>query len=55
MTDKEPRTALEDQIVDNLRRAFRQRAEEALPDRFQSLLQQLRDQEEDQRQGHVQT
>lgn len=38
--------ALEDQIADNLRRAFSERAEEKVPDRFLDLLRQLRDQED---------
>ncbi len=39
-------TALEEQITENLRRAFRQRAEEKVPDRFTDLLRQLRAQDE---------
>ncbi|PWE28004.1 NepR family anti-sigma factor [Pararhodobacter marinus] len=37
--------ALEDQIAENLRRAFSERAEEKVPDRFMDLLQQLREQD----------
>ncbi len=39
------RTALQDEITDNLRRAFAQRAEEDLPDKFRDLLARLREQE----------
>jgi hypothetical protein len=42
----EEKDELEEQITENLRRAFRQRADEAIPDRFQKLLRQLKDQEE---------
>jgi hypothetical protein len=38
--------ALEDQIADNLRRAFQERATEKVPDRFLDLLKQLRAQDE---------
>ncbi|MCB1391100.1 MAG: hypothetical protein KDK12_18450 [Rhodobacteraceae bacterium] len=38
--------ALEDQIAENLRRAFNERASEKVPDRFLDLLRQLRSQDE---------
>ncbi|MCW1934481.1 NepR family anti-sigma factor [Pararhodobacter zhoushanensis] len=36
---------IEDQISENLRRAFKERADEKVPDRFLDLLRQLRDQD----------
>lgn len=38
---------LEAQIAENLRRAFTERAGQAVPDKFHDLLQQLRQQDED--------
>ncbi|MCA2012933.1 NepR family anti-sigma factor [Pararhodobacter sp. CCB-MM2] len=46
MQNETTSNALEDQIADNLRRAFSERAEEKVPDRFLDLLRQLRDQED---------
>jgi hypothetical protein len=45
MSKREEKTELEEQITENLRRAFRQRADEEIPERFRELLQQLRKQE----------
>ncbi|MCA0206994.1 NepR family anti-sigma factor [Pararhodobacter sp.] len=46
MHNEQPSSALEDQIADNLRRAFQERASEKVPDRFLDLLRQLRSQDE---------
>ncbi|MBN8293103.1 RNA polymerase subunit sigma-70 [Rhodobacter sp. NTK016B] len=45
MQNENHNNALEDQIAENLRRAFSERAEEKVPDRFLDLLQQLREQD----------
>jgi hypothetical protein len=42
MTGSNPNTRTTDEIDENLRRVFRQMEETGLPDRFSSLLQQLR-------------
>jgi len=47
MTDNEKKPLLDAQIVENLRRAFNQTAEEAVPDRFLDLIRQLRQQDKD--------
>lgn len=44
--DRDDKTALEDQISENLKRAFGQRGPEELPDRFRDLLEQLRTQDD---------
>lgn len=45
MPDDTRPNPLEDQIAENLRRAFHERAAEKVPDRFLDLLRQLRDQD----------
>lgn len=45
MSNREEMTDLEEQITENLRRAFRQRADEEIPERFRELLKQLKEQE----------
>lgn len=47
MTDNGKKPSLDAQIVENLRRAFNQTAEEAVPDRFLDLIRQLRQQDKD--------
>jgi hypothetical protein len=42
-TEKEPRSAIELQIVENLRRVYNQKLEEDVPDRLLDLLRQLRE------------
>ncbi|SEP17573.1 hypothetical protein SAMN04490248_13221 [Salinihabitans flavidus] len=41
-------SSIEEQITDNLRRAFRRRAEEDVPEQFLELLTKLREQDESQ-------
>lgn len=50
MNEKEKKPAIDIQIVENLRRAYNQTLEEEVPERFLSLIKQLKekDQEEDQ-------
>ncbi len=43
--DDPPRTAVERQIDENLRRLYEQDANEEIPDRFLNLLRQLRQQD----------
>jgi hemerythrin-like domain-containing protein len=45
MANKKDTSELEEQITENLRRAYRQRAEEEIPERFRALLEQLKGQE----------
>lgn len=45
MTGKKEQSALEEQITENLRRAYNERAEQDVPDRFRDLLQLLKDQD----------
>ncbi|WP_417249299.1 NepR family anti-sigma factor [Celeribacter sp.] len=45
MSQNSPDDPIEAQIAENLRRAFKQRADEAVPDKFHDLLQQLRQQD----------
>lgn len=40
-----PKAAIEVQIVENLRRVYSEKLEEAVPDRFLKLLEQLRNQD----------
>lgn len=47
MTDNGKKPSLDAQIVENLRRAFNQTAEEAVPDRFLDLIAQLRQQDKE--------
>ena len=47
MTQTRQSKDMEDQIRQNLQRAFREKAEEQVPDRFLALLDQLRRQDED--------
>lgn len=47
MTDNGKKPSLDAQIVENLRRAFNQTAEEAVPDRFLDLIRQLRQQDKE--------
>ncbi|MCB1355207.1 MAG: RNA polymerase subunit sigma-70 [Maritimibacter sp.] len=46
MTQKHETSPLEEQITENLRRAYRQRAEEEVPDRFRDLLKMLKEQDQ---------
>lgn len=46
MTEKHDTSPIEDQISENLRRAYRQRVEEEVPDRFRDLLQMLKEQDQ---------
>lgn len=46
MTKKNAPSPLEDQIAENLRRVYRQRQEEEVPDRFLDLLRMLKDQDQ---------
>ena len=45
MTGNPPNPRTTQQIDENLRRVFREKEEESLPDRFNDLLQQLRQQD----------
>lgn len=45
MPQKTRQNALKQQIDENLRRVYQEKVEEAVPDRFQNLLKQLREQE----------
>lgn len=48
MTSAKPTSpAIEEQIVENLRRAYNAKLEEQVPDRLIELLKQLREQEQD--------
>lgn len=42
MSPKKPKSNLNDEIDENLRRVFAQSLEEEVPDRFKTLLDQLR-------------
>jgi hypothetical protein len=42
MSEKEPKSAIETQIVENLRRVYNQKLEEDVPDRLLDLLKQLK-------------
>lgn len=44
--DEKRKSELERQVEENLRRAYRAKAEEPVPDKFVELLRQLRSQEE---------
>jgi Anti-sigma factor NepR len=44
--DDSKKNPLEKQVEENLRRVYRAKAEEPIPDRFVELLKQLRDLEE---------
>ena len=47
MVDKRAgKPALDEQIVENLRRVYNQKLEESVPDRFLDLLRQLKDQDD---------
>lgn len=46
MDKDEEKTGLEEQIDENLRRVYRQRVEERIPDRFEDLLRKLREQDD---------
>ncbi|MCB1331493.1 MAG: RNA polymerase subunit sigma-70 [Maritimibacter sp.] len=46
MTQKHEPSPLEEQIAENLQRAYRQRAEEEVPDRFRDLLRMLKEQDQ---------
>ncbi|NIY72085.1 hypothetical protein HCZ30_06505 [Marivivens donghaensis] len=46
MDEKKEKDALEEQIRENLQRAFMEKAQENVPDRFMSLLAQLKEQDE---------
>jgi hypothetical protein len=46
-SEKPPKPAIEEQIVENLRRAYNAKLEEQVPDRFIDLLKQLKQQEHD--------
>ncbi|MEO8242328.1 MAG: NepR family anti-sigma factor [bacterium] len=45
MKAKTSTTSLEEQVVENLRRVYQEKASEAVPDRFLELLKQLKNQE----------
>ncbi len=45
MSQEESKPALDEQIVENLRRAYNRTLEESVPDRFLDLLRQLKDQD----------
>ncbi|SLN14386.1 hypothetical protein AQS8620_00226 [Aquimixticola soesokkakensis] len=45
MDQEKPKSSAESQIEENLRRVYQQRLEEDVPDRFLSLLQQLKEQD----------
>lgn len=45
MTDKQKSAPLMRQIDENLRKAFEEAVERDIPDRFQALLQRLREQD----------
>ncbi|MGO4915199.1 NepR family anti-sigma factor [Pseudogemmobacter sp. W21_MBD1_M6] len=45
MAQKKPNQNVQRQIDENLRKVYQEKVEEALPDRFQKLLQQLKEQE----------
>lgn len=47
MTNPSAQKELEKLIKDNLQKAFKEKAEEEVPDRFLKLLDQLRQQEEE--------
>jgi hypothetical protein len=51
MSEKPPKTAIEHQIVENLRRAYNSKLEERVPDRFLELLKQLKEQDGDESEG----
>ncbi|WP_322867915.1 NepR family anti-sigma factor [Aquicoccus sp. G2-2] len=40
-------TTLDDQVMENVRRLYRETAEEGVPERFMTLLKQLREAEEE--------
>jgi hypothetical protein len=46
MTQRKHEINLDEQIEVNLRRVFQEKVEEAVPDKFMQLLQQLKDQDE---------
>lgn len=46
MTQNNEPSPLEEMIAENLQRAYRQRAEEDVPDRFRDLLQMLKEQDQ---------
>lgn len=46
MTQRKPEINLDEQIEVNLRRVFQDKVEEAVPDKFLQLLQQLKDQDD---------
>lgn len=46
MAQNLPKSSLEELIDDNLRKVYRQVEDEAVPDRFLALLDQLKQQEE---------
>lgn len=46
MTHRKPEINLDEQIEANLRRVFQEKVEEAVPDKFLQLLQQLKEQDE---------
>ncbi|MEZ5675019.1 hypothetical protein SAMN06265173_1025 [Thalassovita litoralis] len=45
MTEKQPKSSLEELIDDNLRKVYRQVEDEQVPDRFLELLEKLKQQE----------
>ena len=45
MVQDDRKTRLEEQIDENLRRVYRDRLEEDVPDRFRDLLRQLKEQD----------
>lgn len=51
MTKKRRNTKVDQQIDENLRRVYAEAAEEAVPDRFTQLLEQLRQQEQSKEAG----
>jgi hemerythrin-like domain-containing protein len=47
MAKKPGMTTLDDQVMENVRRLYRETAEEGVPERFMTLLKQLREAEEE--------
>lgn len=45
MAQQKPKTSLEEQIEENLRKVYQKTLEEKVPDRFLDLLAQLKDQD----------
>ena len=45
MSEQESKPAIDEQIVENLRRVYNRTLEQSVPDRFLDLLRQLKDQD----------